>query len=131
MSFDSPYKKKKKKDTINHKIQNFFEHRFNIEKKRLKYVDDLKLLANMNYQIKLFENKTEILQEIINQKCHKCRMKLLEEMNSRSKTPTQTSHFHAQNHKQTQTNRNIKKKINSQNIRRKEKVTINKDKPTS
>ena len=60
MSFDSPFEKESEKDTINHKIQNFFEHRFNIEKKRLKYVDDLKLLANMNYQIKLFENKTEI-----------------------------------------------------------------------
>ena len=131
MSFDSPFEKESEKDTINHKIQNFFEHRFNIEKKRLKYVDDLKLLANMNYQIKLFENKTEILQEIINQKCHKCRMKLLEEMNSRSKTPTQTSHFHAQNHKQIQTNRSVTPKINSHNIRRKEKVTINKDKPTT
>ena len=119
MSFDSPFEKESEKDTINHKIQNFFEHRFNIEKKRLKYVDDLKLLANMNYQIKLFENKTEILQEIINQKCHKCRMKLLEEMNSRSKTPTQTSHFHAQNHKQIQTNRSVTPKINSHNIRRK------------
>ena len=58
-------------------------------------------------------------------------MKLLEEMNSRSKTPTQTSHFHAQNHKQIQTNRSVTPKINSHNIRRKEKVTINKDKPTT
>ena len=131
MSFDSPFEKESEKDSINHKIQNFFEHRFNIDKIRLKYVDDLKLLANMSYQIKLFENKTEILQEIINQKCHKCRMKLLEEMNSRSKTPTQTSHFHAQNHRQIQTNRSVTPKINSHNIKRKEKVTINKDKPTT
>lgn len=124
MSFDSPFEKESEKDCINHKIQNFFEHKYNIDKMQMKFVDDLKLLSNMNYQIKLFENKAEILQEIINQKCQKCRMKLIEEMNSRSKTPTQTLHFHNQNHKQIQTNRSVTPTINSHNIRKKEKVKV-------
>lgn len=98
MNFNSPFSKQNEKDLLNDKIKNYFENIYNLDTILLKYHEDLKLLSSLNFQIKTFSNKTSIIEEILNQKCKKCRQKLLEEMDCRSKTPTQPAHFHAQNH---------------------------------
>ena len=98
MNFNSPFSKPNEKELLNDKIKNYFENIYNLDKILLKYHEDLRLLSNLNFQIKTFSNKTSIIEEILNQKCKKCRQKLLEEMDCRSKTPTQPAHFHAQNH---------------------------------
>ena len=77
-------------EQLKQKIKEFFKSKYPIEKKENKYLEDLKQINKLSSLLKLIEKRFDRIEEISHQKCYKCRLRLLQELdnkNNKSYTP--------------------------------------------
>ena len=88
-------------EQLKEKIKEFFNSKYPIEKIENKYFEDLKTINKLSSTLKIIEKRFYRIEEISHQKCYKCRLRLLQELdnkNNKSYTPDKLINYHNHSH---------------------------------